>query len=230
MRPSIFHAISLVSLLAVLFGSETASAASREKLAKRLTSAQEYLEELMADESTAIPKDLIKKCTGIIILRQYKAGLGFGVKGGAGIALVKDEKTGAWSAPAFVKNAEGSFGFQIGGQAIDSVFMIMNKNGMEMLNKSKFKVGVDASAAAGPHGRDAEAKVSVETSILVYSKAKGLYAGASFEGGFLIPDDAANEEFYGPKNSSLNEILFGAKVEMPEEAKPLIDVLKKYSQ
>ncbi len=163
---------------------------TRSKLVEQIERAQEYLKDIMEAPDTAIPESLMESCHGVIILRQYKAGFVFGVKGGAGIVLVKDENTGEWSPPAFIKTGEGSFGPQIGGQSIDSIFLIMNKDGMEMLNKTKFKIGVDASAAVGPVGRDAEAKVGPGTAILVYSRAKGLYAGASFEGGILLSDDS----------------------------------------
>lgn len=199
------------------------------ELKERINRAHEYLKDIMEAPDTAIPEALMKECHGVIIVRQYKAGFVFGVKGGGGIVLVKDEKTGEWSPPAFIKTGEGSFGLQIGGQSIDSIFLIMNKDGMEMLNKTKFKIGVDASAAIGPVGRDAEAKVGPGTAILVYSRAKGLYAGASFEGGVLLNDNTANEKFYNAKNITLQDIVFERKVNMPDEAKPLTSLLNSYS-
>jgi lipid-binding SYLF domain-containing protein len=220
-------ALSGLSLFLVL---GTGYAASEKKLASRIERAKEYFDELMADESTAVPRELMRKCTGVVILRQYKAGLVFGVKGGFGVALAKDEKTGQWSPPAFIKNAEGSYGLQIGGQSIDTVLVIVAKEGLQMLMKSKFKVGVDASAAAGPVGRDAEAKVGQGQAILVYSAAKGLYAGAVFEGGLLMPDNGANEKFYSKEGLTLKDILFDGEVKMPEEAKPLVESLEKHSK
>ena len=203
-------------------------AQTRGELTARIERAQEYLKDIMEAPDTAIPKSIMESCHGVIILRQYKAGFVFGVKGGDGIVLVKDNNTGQWSPPAFIQTGEGSFGPQIGAQSIDSIFLIMNKEGMDMLNKTKFKIGVDASAAVGPVGRDAEAKVGPGTAILVYSRAKGLYAGASFEGGILLNDNAANEKFYNVKNITLQEIVFERKVNMPEEAKPLINLLHNY--
>ncbi|HOJ31452.1 MAG TPA: lipid-binding SYLF domain-containing protein, partial [bacterium] len=175
-----------------------------------------------------IPAALFEKCRGIIIMKQYKAGFIFGIKGGYGIAMAKDEKTGEWSPPAFVKSGEGSYGVQIGGQAVDSVLLIMNKDGMEMLMKTKFKLGVDGSVAAGPVGRDASAKLGPGTAVLVYSRARGLYAGATIEGGLIINDDKANEQFYGIKGITVQDILFTNTVEMPDSARPLVDALKKY--
>ena len=205
-------------------------AASKDALVKRIQRAQEYLEDIMESPDTAIPESIMEGCKGIIILRQYKAGFIFGVKGGAGIALAKDKKTQEWSPPAFIGTGEGSFGFQIGGQSIDSIFLIMNKEGMEMLSKSKFKIGVDASAAIGPMGRDAEAKVGAGTAILVYSRAKGLYAGVSFEGGLLLSDKKANKNFYNVAGITIQDILFNNKVQMPEEAKPLVKLLNQWGK
>ncbi|MBU0533628.1 MAG: lipid-binding SYLF domain-containing protein [Candidatus Omnitrophica bacterium] len=221
---------SVVFLLVVTFLLVPAKgfAQTRGELTARIERAQEYLGDIMEAPDTSIPQSIMENCHGIIILRQYKAGFIFGVKGGQGIVLVKDETTNEWSPPAFVKTGEGSFGLQIGGQSVDSIFLIMNKDGMEMLNKTKFKIGLDASAAIGPIGRDAEAKVGPGTAILVYSRAKGLYAGASFEGGLLLNDDTANRKFYDVKDITIQDILFDNKVNMPEEAKPLINLLNDY--
>mgnify|MGYP001260757396 CR=1 FL=1 len=224
---------SVVFLLIVVLGflapMRSFAQTSRE-LKERIDRAHEYLKDIMEAPDTAIPRSIMESCHGVIILRQYKAGFVFGVKGGQGVVLVKDNNTGQWSPPAFVQTGEGSFGIQIGGQSIDSIFLIMNKDGMEMLNKTKFKIGVDASASVGPAGRDAEIKVSPGTAILAYSRAKGLYAGAAFEGGLLLNDNTANEKFYNVKNITIQDIVFKRKVNMPDEAKPLVDLLKSYSE
>jgi len=203
-------------------------AAGRRQLIGRIDDATRYVEDIMEAPDTAIPMELLSQCRGVIILRQYRAGFIFGVKGGYGVALARDENTREWSAPAFIKAGEGSFGFQIGGQAIDSIFLIMNREGMEMLTKTNFKIGVDASAAAGPVGRDAEVKLGPGTAILVYSRAKGLYAGATFEGGLLLSDDDANETFYDKKGISIKDILFERKAAIPPEAGKLVETLKQY--
>lgn len=203
-------------------------AAGRRQLIRRIDDATRYVEDIMEAPDTSIPRELLSQCRGIMILRQYRAGFIFGVKGGYGVALARDEDTRKWSAPAFIKAGEGSFGLQIGGQAIDSIFLIMNREGMEMLTKTKFKIGVDASAAAGPVGRDAAVKLGPGTAILVYSRAEGLYAGATFEGGLLLSDEDANETFYDKKGISMKDILFEGKVAISPEAVKLIDTLEKY--
>lgn len=203
-------------------------AASKEKLNARIERANNYLEEIMEIPETGIPSTLMKSCQGIIIMRQYRAGFIFGVKGGVGVASKRDLKTGKWSSPTFVTSGEASFGLQIGAQAVDAVILIMNKSGLESLLLMKGKVGVNASIAVGPIGRDTDAKIGPDTAYLVYSKAKGLYGGLVLEGGAITQDNRANQTFYG-KKVTLKE-LFQNTVETPYEAKRLIITLEKYSK
>lgn len=218
----------LLCSMVLFFAASCVFAAPPRALVKRIDMAKMFLDDIMEAPDTEIPAALIKQCRGVVIMRQYKAGFIFGVKGGYGVALVRDEETGEWSPPAFVKAGEGSYGVQIGGQAVDSILLIMNKEGMEMLIKTKFKLGVDGSVAAGPVGRDAAAKLGPGTAILVYSRAKGLYAGATIEGGLILNDNDANEKFYGVKGITTQDILFKKAVEMPDAAKDLINALKMY--
>jgi lipid-binding SYLF domain-containing protein len=176
---------------------------------------------------TKIPSSLLRKSHGVVIIRLYKIGFIFGVKGGKGVALKRDKETGRWSAPSFVTSAEGSVGFQVGAQAIDTILLIMNKNGLESLLKAKCKLGLDVSVAVGPYGRDAEAKIGPDTAFLVYATANGLFAGLSLEGGILTQDNGANEKFYGIEDVSVKEI-FNNEVGVPDEAKELIKLLEKY--
>jgi len=219
----------VLSVVCCLFLVVTSSAyaVTKEKLSNRIDRSHYFLKEIMEIPETSIPSTLLKSCQGIIIMRQYKAGFIFGAKGGAGIALKRDIKTRKWSAPSFVASGEASFGLQIGGQAVDSVILIMNKYGVESLLFTKFKLGVDAALALGPVGRDTEAKIGPNTAFLVYSKSKGLYGGLTFEGGVISQDDGANKEFYGRK-ISVREI-FENMDDVPDEAKVLIRTLEKYS-
>ena len=203
-------------------------AASKEKLNARIERANNYLEEILEIPETGIPSTLMKSCQGIIIMRQYRAGFIFGAKAGVGVASKRDIKSGKWSPPTFVTSGEASFGLQIGGQAVDAVILIMNKSGLESLLLMKGKVGVNASIAVGPVGRDTDAKIGPDTAFLVYSKAKGLYGGLVFEGGAITQDNSANQTFYGRK-VTLKE-LFQNNVETPYEAKKLINTLEKYSK
>ncbi len=200
------------------------------RLEKRVKSISDYFAQVMASPESKIPSGLLRKAEGIIIMRQFKAGLGIGVKGGGGIAMARDGKTGEWSAPAFLKAGEASIGLQIGGQVLDSVFLLMNEDGMNMLAQTQFRVGVDAAATAGPHGAEAEARYTGETPILVYSDIGGLYAGASFEGGFLVPDNKANAAYYNDEAILMREILFQNKVEKTVEARELIELIEQHSK
>ncbi len=219
----------ILSIACCLFIVATSNvhAITKAKLTDRINRSNNYLEEMMEIPETSIPSTLLKSCQGIIIIRQYNAGFIFGAKVGQGVALTRDIKTRKWSSPTFVASAEANFGLQIGGQMADAVILIMNRFGVESLLFSKFKIGVDASLALGPVGRNTEAKIGPNTAFLVYSKSKGLYGGLTFEGGFISQDDRANRQFYGEKISARKILQNDDNV--PDEAKELISTLEKYS-
>src|SRR6267142_1912952 len=137
---------------------------------------------------------------------------------------------GPWSAPAMFALEGGSFGFQIGAQATDFVLLIMNESGADSVMSSKVKIGADASAAAGPVGRNtsAETDVVMKAEILSYSRAKGLFAGISLEGSTMRSDDGGNKSLYG-KEISAKEIVREGKVPVPAAAKRLLAILTKAS-
>lgn len=220
--------LAICCCLAVFGLAGEARAASRNDVVRRLEEFRRFFVDFQVAPDSAVPGDLLAECYGVIIMRQYKAGFVFGVRGGDGVIFLRDRYTGAWSAPAFIASAEGSFGFQIGGQAIDAIMLIMNQNGVDMLLKSRFKIGVDASAAAGPVGRDASAKVGPGTAILAYSRAKGLYAGVAFEGGAMLNNDKYNRAMYGI-DIGIRDILINNRVAVPSEAYPMIETLQSYS-
>ena len=223
LRLPLFAAVCLV-----LAFSSPARAATRSDVANRLEDFRQFFVDFQLAPDSAIPGDLLSECYGIIIMRQYKAGFVLGVKGGDGVIFLHDRATGAWSAPAFIASAEGSFGFQIGGQAIDAIMLIMNQDGVDMLLRSRFQIGVDASAAAGPVGRNASAKVGPGTAILAYSRAKGLYAGVAFEGGAFLNHDDFNRALYG-MDVGVRDILMGGVVAVPPEAFPIIEAIQSYA-
>lgn len=233
------YATTAISLLIILGMAATpalakdkaAKEAKRDlKLEKQMRNISDYFEMVMLDNEKKIPGSLLKKAEGIVIMRQLKAGLGVGFKGGGGVALVRDKSSGGWSPPAFLNAGEGSIGLQIGGQVIDSIYLIMNEEGMKILTQPQYRIGVDAAAVAGPHAADAEAKYSGNVPILVYTDAGGLYAGASFEGGFLVPDKKANEDYYDREGLIMSEILFDRKVKATESGERLIDLINKHSR
>ena len=141
-----------------------------------------------------------------------------------------DNFRGPWGAPTMMALEGGSFGFQIGGQATDFVLLVMNEGGAKSILSSKVKLGADASAAAGPKGRDAEADtdVTLRAEVLTYSRARGLFAGISLEGSTLRPDNDANRRIYGKEIDAKDIALHGA-VPIPSSSRMLINVLNQHS-
>lgn len=176
-----------------------------------------------------IPQGLIDKAECLIILPSVKkAAFGVGGSYGRGVMICRSgaHYTGRWGAPAMYALEGISIGFQLGGQATDFVLLVMNPKGAESLLDSKVKLGADASAAAGPKGRDAETATDVvmKAEILSYSRAKGLFAGVSLEGSTLRSDGSANEKLYGEKLTS-REIIRQGKAKVPACAQQLVSVL-----
>jgi len=137
---------------------------------------------------------------------------------------------GPWGAPTMMALEGGSFGFQLGAQATDFVLLVMNPRGATSILTSKVKLGADASAAAGPVGRDAEADtdITMRAEVLTYSRSRGLFAGVSLEGSTLRPDNDANERIYGRKVGA-KEIVLHSEVAMPQSAHLLIATLAECS-
>jgi len=185
------------------------------------------------DIPDSIPQSLMDKAECLIVLPSVKKGA-FGIGGsyGRGVMICRSgpHYTGHWGAPAMYALEGVSIGFQLGGQATDFVLLVMNPKGAESLLNSKVKLGADASAAAGPKGRDAETATDVvmKAEILSYSRAKGLFAGVSLEGSTLRSDGSANEKLYGQKLSA-REIIREGKVKPPACAQQLISLLNKKS-
>jgi lipid-binding SYLF domain-containing protein len=157
-----------------------------------------------------------------------KGGFIVGAKYGRGLASCRTEK--GWSAPAFFTVTGGSVGFQIGGQAVDLVMLIMNKDGMKHLLSSQFALGADASVAAGPVGRHAEGNTDwkMRAEVLTYSRARGLFAGVSLNGAVVKQDKDSTRDFYGHM-VTFKSSLTGA-TEAPAAANPFLTVLAKWAQ
>ena len=167
----------------------------REKLRESVL----VLEEIQRSPDHGIPKYLIEKAKAIIVFpTMLKGGFIFAARYGKGIATVRNRQTGKWGPPAFIKTIGGSWGFQIGGEAIDLVLLIMSERGLEGLLNSKFTLGADVSVAAGPVGRHAEAgaDVTLKGEIYSYSRSKGIFAGVSVKGAVINEDTDANWGYY----------------------------------
>jgi lipid-binding SYLF domain-containing protein len=168
--------------------------------AERVRDAAKVFDEIMNVPDKAIPAKILERAEAIAVFPgTLKGGFVVGAHRGKGIMSIRNRDTGGWSAPAFLTLTGGSFGAQIGGQEIDLVLVVMNKRGVENLVKNEFKIGGDASVAAGPIGRGAEASTDIQmrAEILSYSRARGLFAGVSLVGSAIREDEDANRNFYG---------------------------------
>jgi lipid-binding SYLF domain-containing protein len=208
-----------------------AFAADREaKVSDRLDAATDTLKDMMMAEDKGIPRDLMNKAHCVVVIPgMKKAGFILGAKYGRGFAACRKPGGVGWSAPAAMRIEGGSVGFQIGGSETDVVLLVMNDNGMKHLLSDKFTIGADATAAAGPVGRDASAQTDAEmhAEMLSYSRSRGLFAGISLEGATLRPDEDANRELYGHGITN-REILTG-KVKTPPVAEKFEHTLNRQS-
>jgi len=195
---------------------------------KRIAKAGQVLDEIMATPDKAIPDKVMSDSTCIAVIpSMIKIAVGFGGSHGKGVATCK---TGhGWSAPAPITITGGSWGLQLGGQAVDLVMVVTNEKGMEHLLSSKFKLGADASAAAGPVGRDAAADTDwkMRAEVLTYSRARGVFAGIDLNGAAITQDQDETRILYG-KMVPFSEIL-GGKVSAPVSSEPFLATVRKYS-
>jgi len=198
----------------------------------RLENCGQVVQEIM-DIPDDIPQDLIDKSYCVIVYPSVvKAAFIFGGSYGRGAMTCRtgEKFNGPWSAPAMMALEGGSFGFQIGGQATDFVLLVMNERGARAILSNKVKLGVDASAAAGPKGRNAEAAtdVTMRAEILSYSRARGLFAGISLAGSTVRPDNGANAKLYH-KDVTAQDVVFKGAVPVPPSAQHFISYLNKKS-
>src|SRR5580692_5555786 len=193
---------TLVAMLAIAgtMGA-VAFAADREvKVDDRLDASADTLIDMMRAADNGIPQDLLDKAHCVVVVPgMKKAGFIFGAKYGRGFAVCRRHGGLGWSAPAAMRVEGGSVGFQIGASETDIVLLVMNDGGMKRLLSDKFTIGGDATAAAGPVGRDlsAQTDATMKAEMLSYSRSRGLFAGISLEGATLRPDAEANREMYG---------------------------------
>jgi lipid-binding SYLF domain-containing protein len=201
--------------------------ASKGKQIERLQESAVVLSEVMNIPEEGIPRDLLKKAECIVIIpAMKKAAFGIGGNYGRGCLLCRIKNK--WSPPVMVSMTGGSVGFQIGGTSTDVILLIMNERGISKLLESKVTLGGDASAAAGPKGRTAQAATDVQmrAEILSYARSRGLFAGVSLQGAVLAPSGDDNEDLYG-KRIDPREVLYEGG-DIPKSARKLIKVLEQY--
>jgi SH3 domain-containing YSC84-like protein 1 len=199
------------------------------KAAERAEAAAQVLNEIQGAPDKGIPQEVLGSAECVAVVpTMLKGGFIVGGKYGRGLASCRTPK--GWSAPAFFVVTGGSVGFQIGGQAVDLVMLIMNKDGMKHLLSSQFALGADASVAAGPVGRHAEGNTDwkMRAEVLTYSRARGLFAGVSLNGAVVKQDKDSTREFYGrmvPFRTSLT-----GEIEAPAAAHPFLSTLAQWAQ
>ena len=217
----------IVSLCSFAFAGDDESKES--KAADRVQAAADVLSDIQSAPDKGIPQEVLGSAECVAVVpSMLKGGFIVGAKYGRGLASCRTPK--GWSAPAFFVVTGGSFGFQIGGQAVDLVMLIMNKNGMKHLLSSEFALGADASVAAGPVGRHAEGNTDwkMRAEVLTYSRARGLFAGVSLNGAQIKQDKDSTREFYGrmvPFRTSLV-----GEIEPPAGANAFLRVLAQWAQ
>jgi SH3 domain-containing YSC84-like protein 1 len=214
----------------ILFVASGLCAANKEQ--ERLEKSGIVMEEIMNTPEN-IPQEVLEKAECVIVFPSVlKLAAGFGGSYGRGAMVCRtgEHFQGPWGAPAMYALEGGSFGFQLGGQATDLVLLVMNDRGAQSILSSKVKLGADASAAAGPKGRDASADTdaSLRAEILSYSRSRGLFAGISLEVSTLRPDDEASEQVYGHKIKA-RDIILGRSMAVPVSGRHLVRILQKSS-
>jgi len=193
---------------------------------RRVQEAATVLAELAEAPDKAIPRAVLERAEAIAIFPGVKkAGFVVGGQWGRGVISTRTA-SGGWSAPAFLRLAGGSFGAQIGAQEVDLVLVVMNKRGVDNLLRNEFKIGGEASATAGPVGREASASTDIQmrAEILSYSRSRGLFAGATINGASVAEDKDANQRFYGQPLTS-QEVVGGKVSTVPAAARALADAL-----
>jgi lipid-binding SYLF domain-containing protein len=209
----------MLVLLTCVLGMATAQAFTEQEV---VNADAEIIREFRNLPEQAIPKSVLRRAHGLAIIKVLKVGFGVSGKGGEGVVVAR---TGhGWSGPSFIGTGGAGFGFQIGAEVTDFVFVLNNEDAVRAFaHGGNIKIGADASAAAGPVGRTAQADVMPTAAIYTYSRSKGLFAGVSLQGSIIVTQTDANHRYYG-RDVTPAEILNG-KVSAPRGAGPLRSAL-----
>lgn len=221
---------AVVTMLLVLFASAALSAHAGEGEQKRAENAVRVLKEVMQAPDKAIPRDLLENAHAIAVIPDViKAGFVVGGRHGSGLISVKT-RDGTWSNPSFVSLTGGSIGFQAGVSSTDVILVFRTQRGVDSIVHGKFTLGADASAAAGPVGRSAQASTDAQlkAEIYSYSRARGLFAGAALDGTALTIDNSANQAVYGD-GVTARRIFDGGVSNVPNAVVDFRDRLEEYT-
>jgi lipid-binding SYLF domain-containing protein len=195
----------------------------REDLVTRVASCEAILQEFQS----LIPASVFQRARGIVIINQFKAGFFLGIKDGYGVVLVK-KASGQWSLPVLISAGEMSLGLQIGAKSDETVLIITDDATPRLLFNERFNVGVDAKAVAGPKvaTKESDNRPIIDAPVLVYSKSKGLFAGATVKTGYLARNDESNRVLYNTQYT-MPELLYSDWVQPVPEVQPLMNLVKK---
>ena len=220
----------IISLLFLFLFTSASSllAEDRVKTIGRLQQAGTILDEIMAAPDGGMPREILDAADCVAVVPSLLKG-GFIFGGAYGRGVVTCRTKAGWSAPAFFRVEGGSFGLQIGGQAVDMIMLIMNERGMNRLLESKFKLGADASVAAGPVGRHVEGATDwkLRAEVLTYSRARGAFAGLTVNGAGIRQDTSSTRAFYG--RAVPYKSLLSGETPPPTEAWPFVGTVTKYA-
>lgn len=226
MKPIRVLVLGLV--MGLLTSAALAQASSDER--ERARKAALAFQEIMAAPDQAVPQELLDRAQCVAVFPSVKKG-GFIVGGQYGKGLISCRRAeGAWGSPAFFTIGGGSFGPQIGGQSVDLVLLVLNKDGVEGLLRDKFEIGAGAGASAGPVGRNTHASTDIllKSQIVSYSRSRGLFAGLELKGAVITQDKQANKDTYGQEISA-REILLDGKARTPNTIRVFPLTLRKFS-
>lgn len=218
----------LLLLLAALTAASVARAEpSYADLVTRVETCEAILQEFQSKPSLAVPAEVWKRAKAVLIINQFKAAFLLGVKDGWGVIMVK-KSDGRWSLPVLVNAGEASIGLQIGGNKVEGVFIITDEATPRKLFANRFNLGVDAKAVAGPKAAEKERNNEeiLKTPLLAYTKAVGLYAGATVKAGYISRNDTANFALYNTRYT-MPELLYSDWVPPPKEVQPLMALVQK---
>jgi lipid-binding SYLF domain-containing protein len=201
-----------------------------DKVANRLWESSKVVDELVKAPDADIPKEILKRAECVAVIPGLKkAAIGFGGELGRGaVSCKKDGGKGPFGPPSMISVTGGSFGFQLGGQETDVIMLFMTPDSLKYLLRDKVTLGVDASAAGGPKGRDASAGTNptMRSEILTYSRSRGLFAGISLKGAVLRPDKDANKSLYG-KAIDVQQLVDKGDAAIPEPARKFVESVSK---
>ena len=219
----------VAGVVSMSLAADEKTSSKESKAQDRVQAAGDVLNEIQSAPDQGIPEEVLGSAECVAVVpSMLKAGFVVGAQYGRGVSSCRTPK--GWSAPAFFMVTGGSFGLQIGGQAVDLVMLIMNENGMRNLLSSNFKLGANASVAAGPVGRHAAADTDwkMRAQVLSYSRTRGIFAGLELNGAVIKDDKNSTREFYGHMVTPRTALK--GDVEAPKEAYPFLSSLAKWAQ